>query len=67
MANLSQRQVLAARYEGMQAAGLVDVKFFLRNAGEATSEQVCGEVNAMYDALALGNYKPLDFGDKTIK
>lgn len=63
---LSERQKLAARYENMQAAGLTDVKFFLRNSGEATTEQVCGEVNAMYEALDRGDFKALDFGDLTI-
>lgn len=66
MANLSQRQELAARFEKMQAAGLTDVKFFLRNSGEATTEQVCAEVNAMYEAFDRGDFKELDFGDLTI-
>lgn len=63
---LSEREKLAARYETMKAAGLVDVKFFLRNTGEATTEQVCREVNAMYDALNRGAYKPLSFGGRSI-
>jgi len=67
MTNLSEREVLAARYEGLAAnQGLVDVKFFLGNAGEATTEQVCREVNALYDALERGEYEPLDFGDRSI-
>lgn len=65
MANLSERDVLAARYNTMAAAGLVDVKFFLGNAGEATTEQVCEEVNAMYAALEKGDCEPLDFGDRS--
>ncbi len=59
---LSEREKLAARYETMKAAGLVDVKFFLNNSGEATTEQVCREVNAMYAAVDNGALKPLDFG-----
>ena len=57
----SERQKLAARYEEMRAGGLVDVKFYLRNPGEATVEQVCGELNAMYAAVESGNCKPLIF------
>ena len=67
MDKLSERQKLAARYVDMQAAGLVDVKFFLRNSGEATTEQVSGEINAMYDAHARGDFRALDFGDLTIR
>lgn len=65
MANLSGRETLAARYETMAANGLVDVKFFLGNAGEATTEQVCREVNALYDALDRGDCEVLDFGDRS--
>ena len=60
--NLSQRETLAAHYEKMKAVGLVDVKFYLSNTGEATTEQVCREVNAMYEALERGDSKPLHFG-----
>lgn len=66
MTNMSEREMLAARYENMAANGLVDVKFFLGNAGEATTEQVCREVNAMYAALERGECEPLDFGDRSI-
>lgn len=59
---LSERETLAARYDTMKAAGLVDVKFYLRDPREATTEQVCREVNAMYEALDKGKSKPLDFG-----
>jgi hypothetical protein len=65
--NLSERAKLATRYERMKAEkGLVDVKYFLSNRGEATTEQVCREVNAMYDALERGEAKSLDFGDRTV-
>jgi len=57
----SEREVLAARYEEKAASGLVDVKFFLSNSGEATTEQVCREINAMYDAVERGDCKPLRF------
>lgn len=54
---------LAARFKAMEEDGLVDVKFLLRNTDDATSEQVCGEVNAMLDAFEGGDAVPLDFKD----
>jgi hypothetical protein len=67
MENLSARDKLAAKYSNMKAAGLVDVKYLLSNTGEATTEQVCGEVNALYLALERKEYKPFDLGTVTIK
>jgi hypothetical protein len=61
----SERDTLAAQYENMAANGLVDVKFFLRNQAEASAEQVCREVNAIYAALERNEFKPLVFGDRT--
>jgi hypothetical protein len=62
MEKLSARDTLAKRYEAMaEHQGLVDVKFFLRNTEEATTEQVCREVCDMYDALDNGESKPLVF------
>lgn len=43
--------------------GLVDVRFALSNADEASLEQVCGEVNALYAAVERGEFKPLYFAD----
>ena len=64
---LSERTKLAAHYESMKAAqSLVDVKYFLSNEGEATTEQVCREVNEMYLALERGDAKALDFGDRSV-
>jgi len=45
---------LAERFKVLERQGLVDVKFLLRNTDEATSEQVCCEVNAMLDAFNNG-------------
>lgn len=62
----SERAKLANRYEQMKAeSGLVDVKYFLSNSGEATTEQVCREVNAMYAAMERGDAKVLDFADRS--
>ena len=56
---------LAARFDKMAAAGLQDVKFFVRNMDEATTEAVCKEVNALYSAVDRGEEVPLDFRDST--
>lgn len=62
---MSERTSLADRYAAMRAEGLVDVKFLLVNPAEATSEEVCREVSAMYEALERGDARLLDFGDRT--
>lgn len=59
----TQSKMLATRFEGLAEKGLVDVKFYVRNLDEASTEQVCGEVNALYAALDSGKGKPLSFGD----
>lgn len=67
MENNAASDVLAGRYSEMKADnGLVDVKFLLRNTEEATTEQVCREVEAMYNAFDRGEYKKLDFNDRSI-
>ena len=54
---------LAARFERMSAQGLLDVKFFVRNSEEATSEVLCNEVNRLYAAVERGEDTILDFKD----
>lgn len=66
MVSTSERNSLDARYAKMKACGLVDVKFLLGNTAEATSEEVCREVNAMYAAVDRNDMKSLDFGDRTL-
>jgi hypothetical protein len=66
MENNAASDVLAGRYTQMKVdSGLVDVKFLLRNTAEATTEQVCREVEAMYSAFDRGEYKKLDFNDRS--
>ncbi|HEX7873040.1 MAG TPA: hypothetical protein VF475_09025 [Sphingobium sp.] len=63
----SERKTLSDRYARMETEeGLVDVKFLLSNTAEATTDEVCFEVNAMYEALDRGESKVLDFGDLAI-
>lgn len=56
-------KTLADRFEDKRRAGLIDVKFLLRNSQEASVEEVCGEVSAFYAAIDQGKVKDLDFGD----
>lgn len=55
-------QRLANRFEKMAKNGLLDVKFYV-GGGEAMSEQVCREVNRLYDAVEKGESVELDFND----
>ncbi len=54
-------QKLAERFEKMAQDGLLDVKFYA--AGEAATEQVCREVNRLYQAVEQGEFAELDFKD----
>jgi len=64
MDNKDQCQALAQRFQRMAVEeGLVDVKFFLRNLDEALKNQVCGEVEAVYEAFEAGDCAPLNFRD----
>jgi hypothetical protein len=54
---------LAASYADKQAAGLIDVKFLLRDK-KVTSEEVCVEVNRLDDAIRVGAFVPLVFDDR---
>lgn len=55
---------LSSRYaKQKQTAGLVDVKFHLRNTDDAVIEQVCHDVNKLYESVANGGAVKLDFKD----
>lgn len=51
----TEQEKLAQRYAKLRAVGLCDLKFSL-NVAEATVEQVCTDVNRVYDAFERGNY-----------
>jgi hypothetical protein len=59
------QDALAARYVALGEQGLVDVKHCVRNTDEATTERVCREVLAMYEAFDRGEAKPLNFHDRS--
>ncbi|GAB5509187.1 MAG: hypothetical protein Rhims3KO_05880 [Hyphomicrobiales bacterium] len=65
MVNKPNCDTLAARFnlKAEAASGLKDVKFYVRNLDEASSEAVCTEVNALYDAVENGKSYPLKFDD----
>ncbi|ACK52008.1 hypothetical protein Msil_3099 [Methylocella silvestris BL2] len=50
---------LAARFEKMAAAGLLDVKFYVSDPHELTAEGLCADVNALYEAVDGGKAKLL--------
>lgn len=52
---------LASRFESLKAKGLIDVKFYVRSPKEATSEQICQEVNNLYDAIDRGEFAEMTF------
>jgi hypothetical protein len=54
---------LSERCDDMARRGLVDVKFLLRDTCDATTEIVCGEVNAMLDSLDRGEAVEFAFND----
>ena len=58
-----QSEKLALRFEKKAKNGLLDVKFYVRNREETSVEQVCTEVNMMYDAIERGELSPIDLGD----
>ena len=57
------RQCIASRFAAAAEGGLVDVKFSVKNLDEALKEQVCEEVEEVYEALESGSCADLDFRD----
>lgn len=62
MTNKTHCDLLAARFERKAATGLKDVKFFLM-PHQATADEICGEVERLYEAVDANKPKPLNFGD----
>ena len=51
---MPERQKLNERFRAMKASdGLLDMKFTLGKVSEASTEQVCREINRMLDAFEL--------------
>lgn len=61
---MTECQKLADNFAKKAAAGLVDVKFYV-GSNEAASEQICREVNRLYEAVDNGDFVPLDFADRS--
>lgn len=58
------RAQLLAAFQAKKAAGLRDMKFFLGNVTESTTEEVCAEVNKLSAEVAKGNAKTVkSWGD----
>ncbi len=62
MVEKTECQKLADRFEKLAGEGLLDVKFYVAGS-EAVTEQVCREVNRLYDALEHDEFAELDFKD----
>jgi hypothetical protein len=58
---------LAERYKAKREAGLIAVKFLLRNDQEALKEEICAEVNRLDDALERGDWVNLVFNDRHLQ
>ena len=59
MAKTARADLLSA-FQAKKAAGLRDMKFFLGNVTESTTEEVCAEVNKLYAEVAKGNAKTIE-------
>ncbi len=58
----SESRRLAERFARKAGAGLLDVRFAVRNQDEATPEAVCSEVNRLYEAVEAGIAKSVRYG-----
>lgn len=56
-------QALTDRFLWMASEGLIDIRFVLSDLNRATKEQVCREVEYVYEALDAHQCVPLDFQD----
>ena len=58
---ITESQILADSYKTKIKNGLLDVKFFVKNAG--LKEEVCAEINRLDQAKERGECRKLSFGD----
>ena len=61
-----------AWYAGEQKKNLRDIKFFVGNVSESTTESLCNEMLGLFEAPNIGNSDPMDsyveyFPQKTSK
>lgn len=61
--NKSTGETLAERYRKDPTAGVVDVKFLLKNEEDYGREEAIQEDDRLYRAFAEGRSEPLDLGD----
>lgn len=57
---------LSERFANKANSGVVDVKFFIKNIEEATTDVICAEITALLDARERGDSTPLRMNDGTI-
>lgn len=55
---------LADHLSARKANGLVDIKFYVHNADQATVEKACAEAAKLFEAIERGEGKPFKFDDR---
>lgn len=58
-------QAFEQRFEELRRQGLVDMKFFVGEVSDATTEDFCAEFLRLDQLICDGECQPLDFGDST--
>jgi hypothetical protein len=57
-------KTLAGRFDEKRVNGLVDVKFCVGGRETATYEQLCEELESLYQSVDAGQARPLIFNDR---
>lgn len=55
---------LADHLAERKSNGLVDIKFYVHNSGDASVKKVCAEATAVFEAIGRGRTEPFKFGDR---
>jgi len=58
-------QQFERRFSELRDQGLVDMKFFVGEVGDATTEDFCEEFLRMDELIKANQSRPLNFGDST--
>jgi len=57
---------LADHLAERKANGLVDIKFYIHNGSAATTQKVCAEAEALFEAIDCGAIEAFQLTDKGI-
>lgn len=64
--NDTECQSLTDRLARKRDNGLVDIKFFVHNQGEATVAKACAEADALFQAIENGAVEDFSFNDRRL-